>query len=210
NADLSLQGELLNDMEDIDKAALELVVSVPNFRFKDTTSPLTLERVMRNALVAANPTFASRSNEFSNSNYSRQAGAWRGNPVDGTSTASIAPELGGVGGEQDLFVYSLGQFSLKRGSRATVPLWQNTVPMRRSYTLDLKPLRSRSGSQVEMAADGNPSPLKIQRNKIWHQLELANNSNLPWTTGAALSMRQNLPLGQDLLTYTPAGGCSLL
>jgi hypothetical protein len=211
-ADLSLQGEVLNEIEDIDKAALDLVVGVPNFRFKDTTSPLTLERVMRNALVAATPSFASRANEFSNSQYSQQVGAWRGREVEGSTTASIAPELGGTGGEQDLFVYSLGQFSLKRGSRSTVPLWQNTVPMRHIYTLDLKPTRSRSGAQIDIAHDGNPnpSPLKLQRNKVWHQLELANNSNLPWTTGAALSMRQNLPLGQDLLTYTPPGGCSLL
>ncbi|HEV8378046.1 MAG TPA: hypothetical protein VGP99_04290, partial [Tepidisphaeraceae bacterium] len=210
-ADLALQGEVLNEIEDLDKAALDLVVGVPNFRFKDTISPLTLERVMHNALVAAQPSFAMRSNEFSNSQYTQQAGAWRGREVEGTSAASMAPELAGAGGEQDLFVYSVKEFSLKKGSRATVPLWQNTVPMRHVYTLDLRPIRSRSGhGQVEPQPGVNPSPLKIAQNKIWHQLELANNSALPWTTGAALSMRQNLPLGQDLLTYTPVGGCSLL
>src|SRR6266850_17444 len=140
-ADLALQGEVLNEIEDLDKAALDLVVGVPNFRFKETVSPLTL----------------------------------------------------------------------KQGSRATVPLWQNTVPMRHVYTLDLRPVRSRTGTgHVDALPGVNPSPLKIAQNKIWHQLELANNSALPWTTGAALSMRQNLPLGQDLLTYTPVGGCSLL
>jgi hypothetical protein len=210
-ADLALQGEVLNDIEDIEKAALDLVVGVPNFRFKETTSPLTLERVMRNALVAAQPGFAARSNEMSNSIYSQQAGAWRGREVEGASAASMAPELAGSGGEQDLFVYSVKQFSLKKGSRATVPLWQNTVPMRHVYTLDLRPIRSRGGhGHVEPQPGVNPSPLKFAQNKIWHQLELANNSALPWTTGAALSMRQSLPLGQDLLTYTPVGGCSLL
>jgi hypothetical protein len=210
-AELSLQGEILNEIEDVEKAALDLVVGVPNFRFKETISPLTLERMMRNALTAAQPGLAMRNNEFGNANYSQQAGAWRGREVEGQSTASIAPELSGSGGEQDLFVYSVKEFSLKRGSRATVPLWQNTVPMRHVYTLDLKPIRSRNGHGIVEAQPGaNPSPLKIAQNKIWHQLELANNSNLPWTTGAALSMRQNLPLGQDLLTYTPVGGCSLL
>ena len=38
-ADLALQGEVLNEIEDIDKAALDLVVGVPNFRFKDTAFP---------------------------------------------------------------------------------------------------------------------------------------------------------------------------
>ncbi len=213
-ADLALQGEVLNEIEDLDKAALDLVVGVPNFRFKETVSPLTLERVMRNTLIAATPGVGMRNNEFSNSlnaNYSQQAGAWRGREVEGTSSASMAPELGGAGGEQDLFVYSVKEFSLKKGSRATVPLWQNTVPMRHIYTLDLKSIRSRAGTgHVDAQPGNNPSPLKIATNRIWHQLELANNSALPWTTGAALSMRQNLPLGQDLLTYTPAGGCALL
>src|SRR4051812_18262067 len=196
-ADLALQGEVLNEIEDLDKAALDLVVGVPNFRFKETISPLSLEKMMRNTLTAAQPGLGLRNNEFGNSlnaNYSQQAGAWRGREVEGTSTASMAPELSGSGGEQDLFVYSVKEFSLKRGSRATVPLWQNTVPMRHVYTLDLKPIRSRNGSgHIEPQPGANPSPLKIATNKIWHQLELANNSGLPWTTGAALSMRENLP-----------------
>jgi len=212
-ANLALQGEVLNEIEDLDKAALDLVVGVPNFRFKETISPLTLEKVMRNALIVAQPGLAMRNNEFGNSvnaNYGQQAGAWRGREVEGTTTASMAPELG-AGGEQDLFVYSVKEFSLKKGSRATVPLWQNIVPMRHVYTLDLRSVRSRTGAgSVDGQPGSNPSPLKISTNKIWHQLELANNSNLPWTTGAALSMRQNLPLGQDLLTYTPSGGCALL
>jgi hypothetical protein len=213
-AELSLQGEILNESEDLEKAALDLVVGVPNFRFKDTISPLTLERMMRNALTMPHPGLAMRNNEFGNSlnaNYSQQAGAWRGREVEGGSAAAMAPELSGAAGEQDMFVYSVKEFSLKKGSRGTVPLWQNTVPMRHVYTLDLRPIRSRSGSShVEPQQGANPSPLKIATNKIWHQLELANNSTLPWTTGAALSMRENLPLGQDLLTYTPVGGCSLL
>jgi hypothetical protein len=45
---------------------------------------------------------------------------------------------------------------------------------------------------------------------VWHQLELTNNTKVPWTTGAALTMRDSLPIGQDLLTYTAVGGCALL
>jgi len=41
---------------DIRVAALDLVVGVPNFRFKDVVSPLTLERVMRQALQETAPT----------------------------------------------------------------------------------------------------------------------------------------------------------
>jgi hypothetical protein len=148
-AELALQGEVLNEIEDLDKAALDLVVGVPNFRFKDNISPLTLERMMRNTLAQAAVNLGMRNNEMGNSmsaNYSQAAGAWRGREVEGTSVASMAPELAGSGGEQDLFVYSMNKFSLKKGSRATVPLWQNTVPMRHIYTLDLHSVRGRNGA----------------------------------------------------------------
>src|SRR5258705_9581040 len=127
-AELALQGEVLNEIENLENAALDLVVGVPNFRFKDNISPLTLERMMRNTLAQAAPNLAMRNNEFGNSlgaQYSQAQGAWRGREVEGTSVASMAPELSGSGGEQDLFVYSMNKFSLKKGSRATVPLWQN-------------------------------------------------------------------------------------
>src|SRR3954465_470034 len=161
-AELALQGEVLNEIENLENAALDLVVGVPNFRFKDNISPLTMERMMRNTLAQAAPNLGMRNNESGNAlwaNYSQAQGAWRGREVEGTSVASMAPELAGSGGEQDLFVYSVKEFSLKKGSRATVPLWQNSVPMRHVYTLDLRPTRSRSGSShVEPQPGANPSP----------------------------------------------------
>ena len=52
---LSLQGEVANDAEDINNTTLNLVVGVPNFRFKGTPSPLVLEATLRNALAEAAP-----------------------------------------------------------------------------------------------------------------------------------------------------------
>jgi hypothetical protein len=56
----------------------------------------------------------------------------------------------------------------------------------------------------------NRSPLRLSGNKVWHQLELTNHSDVPWTTGAAMLLRAFLPLGQELLTYTPRGGRTLV
>ncbi|MEZ6185636.1 MAG: hypothetical protein R3F62_11580 [Planctomycetota bacterium] len=41
--------------------------------------------------------------------------------------AELAPELAGADGQQDLFVYRVGAFSLARGARASVPLWDQDV-----------------------------------------------------------------------------------
>ena len=210
-ASLALQGEIINDNEDLADAGVDLVVGVPNFRFKDVVSPLILERTLRNLPAASgdnNLNNMLQSQVAFNNSYRSTGGGEAPNP-------GLPAELAaGSGGEQDLFVYPLENFSLAREGRATAALWQNTVPVRNVYTYEIKARRNRlSGGQV--LAEGNPSgnpngPNRIVLNQIWHQLELTNTSQVPWTTGAAITMRDNLPLGQDLLTYTSVGGKTLL
>jgi len=219
-ADLALQGEIVNDLEDIDHAAVDLVVGVPNFRFKQIVSPLTLERAMRSTLVAVD----NNRNDFSNGQYGMlqvtnqtiqsnfvQMPAVRELPA--MQPPAGPGELAGAG-EQDLFVYPLKDFSLAKGARASMPLWQNAVPLKHLYTFDLKTRRSRStGGKLDLGDNpggSTSSPLQLAMNRIWHQLELTNDSTTPWTTGAALMLKGNLPLGQDILTYTSPGSSTLL
>ncbi|MHC4220092.1 MAG: hypothetical protein ACYSU7_16730, partial [Planctomycetota bacterium] len=214
---LSLQGEILNEVEDIDGAVFDLVVGVPNFRYKGTISPLSLERVMVDALRQNAPGLMGQ--RMGNASFSQRAGEWRGDdgrpaPAGGGGMAALASELTAAG-EQDLFVYSVERMSLARGARATVSLWQSNVPLRHLYTMDVDIVRDRhSGARIRSSRapnePGNPSPLRLAENEVWHQLELANTSDVPWTTGPAMLMRSFLPLGQELLTYTPLGGRSLV
>ncbi|HTN74712.1 MAG TPA: hypothetical protein VL096_05675, partial [Pirellulaceae bacterium] len=54
-ASLALQAEILNEAEPLVEVPLDIVVGVPNFRFRQLPSPLTLETVLRNALQVAEP-----------------------------------------------------------------------------------------------------------------------------------------------------------
>jgi hypothetical protein len=56
------------------------------------------------------------------------------------------------------------------------------------------------------AGAGVASPLVLSTNQVWHQVELTNNTKVPWTTGAAMLMQGGRPLSQELLTYTSPGG----
>lgn len=210
-ADIVLQGEILNEAEDITGAAVDLVVGVPNFRFKQTISPLSLERTLRQALAVAHPNLMR--NDHSNSTLSQSAGEWRGRAAGhGEGALNLAPELS-AGGHQDLFVYSAKNLTLAKGARATLPLWQSSAPLRHLYTMEVKmnrDARSGSANYGNPEQDQNASPLKLAENKVWHQFELGNNTQAPWTTGAALIVKNLLPLGQELLTYTPSGGVCLL
>jgi hypothetical protein len=118
----------------------------------------------------------------------------------GGGVPSVPSELAGTaGGAQDLFVYKLPPLTLNVGERAMVPVLSAEIPCRHVYTWDVR--LQRSGS----AASGQ-SPMKLVKNEVWHQLELTNTTNLPFTTGAALILDGRQPIGQDLLTYTSVGG----
>ncbi len=204
---LTLQAEILNEAEDIDGAQLDLVVGFPNFRFKGVVSPLSLEATLRNALEQAAPGLMSQqlaNVQFRNRAGERQQEADQGLPQ---APAEIA-----ASGEQDLFVYSMGAFSLRKGSRAAIPVWEQRVDRRHLYTLDIEVARdSRSGSEsTELPGSPTGSPLRKLPFQVWHQLELANAGKSPWTTGAILMMQGALPIAQELLTYTSIGGKALV
>jgi hypothetical protein len=70
-AAVSLQAELLNEAEDLTDVPVDIVVGVPNFRFRGTPSPLVLEATLRNALAEAAPDLMGNAgNSLSNAMYS--------------------------------------------------------------------------------------------------------------------------------------------
>ncbi len=207
-ARLTLQAEILNEAEDIEGAALDLVVGFPNFRFKEVVSPLSLEGALRNALEQAAPGLMSQ--QLANVQFRNRAGEWQGDREEAALPQAPADIV--ASGEQDLFVYSLGSFSLKKGARAAVPVWEQKVDRRHLYTLDVPVTRDPRGGSESTMFEGSPtgSPLRKLPFQVWHQLELANAGKNPWTTGAILMMQGALPLAQELLTYTSMGGKALV
>ncbi len=215
-ANLALQGEVLNEALDLEDVALDLVVGVPHFKFRETVSPLSLETHLRNALQRAAPQLMGQmASNMSHTQFRTRAGEVH--VPRSTTTMDIAPELAS-GGSNDLFVYSIPKLSLTRGGRATIPLWQQNVPLRHLYTLDISLGRDARGGKTfvrggQVSGRGRTTgdtPIDTANHVVWHQLELSNQSDVPWTTGPALTMRGLLPLGQDMLTYTSVGEKSLL
>lgn len=205
-ATLWLQGEVVNDLEDLSGTKLDLVAGVPNFRFGDSVSPLSLESVLRESMGRQQ---ISLGQTLSNAAFRDARGA-----VRAQSNEPGAPPVPGelvAAGEQDLHVYSLGEVTLKKGARASVPVWNAKAAVRHVYTLDLKLGKiGRAEPQYSNPADrpGGPagdSPLGLLKNRVWHQVELTNAGASPWTTGPALVMNGTMPISQDLLTYTSKG-----
>jgi hypothetical protein len=207
-ADLVMQAEILNEAEDLTKVALDLVVGVPNFRFKEVVSPLALLASLVNPLTAVAPQLMGQFTNTAASNllFAQRAGEVRQPPAQATPGAAVPalPPALAAEGAQDLFAYEVPRLSMRAGERAMIGLVSADVPLRHIYTWDIRLNRS----NVESLPTGGKksSPIKILENEVWHQVELTNKTNVPWTTGAALLVQGHLPLAQELLTYTPVGG----
>jgi hypothetical protein len=211
-ATVALQAELLNEAEDIGDAPIDLVVGVPNFRFRGTPSPLVLEATLRNALAEAAPNLmGNSSSQLSNAMYSQRSGEFRREQAEANAVPEGVVNLPGeltAAGAQDLFVYSLPKLTLNKGERMAVPIFTAEVPYRDLYTWDVRVQKADNDAAPDNA---NPaptgssahSPLALSTNEIWHQIVLTNNTRLPWTTGAVMIVQGNQPLAQELLTYTP-------
>lgn len=204
-AEISMQAEILNEAEDLLDMPLDIVVGVPNFRFRTNVSPLVLEATLQNALVRAAPNLMGQfRNSMSNSLYSQRSSevrrrAAQANAAAGAGTVQLPNELTATGA-QDLFVYNLPKLRLRKGERAAVPIMSTTVPYRDVYTWNLHVRRHDIATAP--SGSGIRSPLTLSQNKVWRQIELTNNTKLPWTTGAAMIMQGRQPLAQELLTYT--------
>jgi hypothetical protein len=204
-ARMVMQAEILNEAEDLSGVDAALVVGVPNFRFKDVVSPMSLEATLRNTLQQAAPQLMSQS--MSNVLLSQQVADVRPmaggtEPSTGANVPAIPSELAG-GGSQDLFLYRVPALMLRAGERAAIPLVSARVPFRHIYTWDVR--LTRSGTEAVPGRGKHASPVRLLKNEVWHQIEVSNDTDVPWTTGAALIMDGYLPVAQELLTYTSIG-----
>ena len=203
-ADVSLQAEVLNEAEDLAGAPVDFVVGLPTFRFKEVSSPLTLERALRQALAVVAPDLDNSlgmQQSFGNVYQDPRARRLRPAPEGaGDEQFSLVEKAMGGSEVQDLFFYSAPSLTLGRGERAAVGLFHARVPVRHIYTWEPRLPHGAAGPM-----GGSGSPLRPEVNEVWHQLVLENRSPVPWTTGPALVLDAGRPVGQDLITFTPPG-----
>lgn len=204
-ADIAMQAEILNEAEDLVHAPVDIVVGVPNFRFRSVPSPLILEQKLRNALNQAAPQIMGQfRNDMSNALFTQRAGEIHRSTAQParqpeSTTIQLPSELTAARA-QELFVYSLNELTLRKGERAAVPIFTTQAPYRDVYTWGVHV--KRNDIATAPSGSGVQSPLVLSKNEVWRQIELTNTTNVPWTTGAAMIMQGHQPLAQELLTYT--------
>ena len=207
-----LQATVLNEMVDLTNVTLQLVVGVPSFYFKDTIDPIALHETAAQ-LSQFFQTEPGRGGSAFASNFGNAIAAQQVQPRMGgyrvsTSSEANIPALPEGARNEDLYVFTIHNFSLRKGDRVVLPILETTVPYADVYTLELP-----FAPPPEMMRNyGSPPQNELARlfaaPKVMHKVRLTNESAQPFTTAPALMLREGKVISQGLMTYTAAGASS--
>jgi hypothetical protein len=186
-AKIELEGMLLNDLADMKDADVYFVVGVPSFLFQNQISPLSLGGAFGG--ITNNLSGSLGNNFASNAIMTKTT---EESLVAASPTASGEEQVGSSSATQ-LFLYEGKQVDLKKGERMSMKLFSLTVPCSEVFEWTLND-------------DGNNSAA----NQIWYGLKLKNSTTMPWTTAPAVAFYDWKPIGQNLMTFTPAGSENVL
>ncbi|MBI3948079.1 MAG: hypothetical protein HY321_19335 [Armatimonadetes bacterium] len=204
-ADLTLQATLLNEMTDLQGVTANLVIGVPTFTFKDTVDPMALQQTLAR-LSQYFQTDSQAAGALSNAIMTQAARATevrRERPVEG---GDLGPEVAGSGQNEDLFLFTVKNVSLKRGERMVVPVSEYALKYRDVFTLEVP-----FGPPAELRRSVNTSQqAELERllnaPRVMHVARIGNTGKHPLTTAPALIVAGERVLGQGMMTYTSAGG----
>ncbi|MBI5851678.1 MAG: hypothetical protein HZB39_11735 [Planctomycetes bacterium] len=199
-ASVQLQASLVNDLIDLDRATVHLVIGVPKFEFEGLVDPISLQQEVA-AVSVRLPSFSVNSNLLSNSLMTQSAG------YVGGDQGAQAPDTNVGSGEsnEDLFVFTLRDITLKKGERLAVPISTFELAYRDVYTLDVPfapPMEIRQGLQSDRMLE---LARQLAAPKAMHVLRLKNLSTAPLTTAPALVLSKGRALAQGRMRYTPIG-----
>lgn len=212
NAVVQLQATFLNELADLDDVAVNLVIGVPTFTFKDTVDPMALQQTLaqlsqyfQNDTSLQNRPLAYNFSNAIMSQQPRMADFRAPEPGGGAAGGGLGPEIGDSTKSEDLFVFSVQHVTLKKGERLVLPVAEFTLSYRDVFTLELPfvpPPEVRGNfntdQQRELARLFNAP-------KVMHKVRLANHSRYPLTTAPALILREGRVLAQGMMTYTAIG-----
>jgi hypothetical protein len=211
-AQVKLQATLLNELADLEDATVQLVIGVPSFYFKETVDPMALQETAAQLSsffqTSPAPGRAGRASVFASNfdnSFMTQVARMGDYRAEGGPAGGGGPDLPEGTKNEDLFVFTVKNVTLKRGSRMVLPLAEYTVPYEDAFVLDLPfappPEMARnlnSQQQAELAR-------LFSAPKVMHKARLANKSAYPFTTAPALVLREGRVLSQGLMTYAAPG-----
>lgn len=199
---LTMQAAVVNEAEDIETEALNLVAGVPNFKYA-TTVHRFIKFLIANAgdfeysitPQAGLSNFSLDNSVLSNVSYQMLNDRTEvGNTTTTTTTMEDNVDGGSV---EDLYYYTLKNIQLKRGERALYDVFSLEIPIEHIYETELPE------NSVQYSTSYT---VDETTHKVKHNLKLKNTGSHVWTSGSILVLNNEdgrlSPISQDALKYT--------
>jgi hypothetical protein len=202
-AKLSAKATVMNEVMDFDKVSCELVTGFPNIAFSEVVGPESMSEKLADFLGSLSRGRSETGNRSRNQMMQQQAvlGNMAGGGGDDFALPAYSTPEKGTNAE-DLFLYPVKEFSLKKGETATLPLFSAAMPYKHLYTWDIEDLVDNSEQYQYNSRSHSDRP---PEEEIWHSCRLTNTLSMPLTTAAAEFTSDGAFIGQDLCYYTAPG-----
>jgi hypothetical protein len=214
-ARLTAKALVINEVADLEGAHLDLVTGFPNIRHADISSPVAMSLSLAeflNALERGRDEtgephgFVGRQQVLAvRSDGEPEIGNVPQIYEPGTGAAPYSTARAGAEAE-DLFLYPVEGFSLRRGETAYLPLFTAEVPYEHIYVWKIPDLLGRE----ERLHEEERRLGRRFAEEVWHSSRLSNTMKLPWTTAPAQFVTGGQIVGQDLCFYTAPGAKSTI
>lgn len=200
-ARISGKAVIVNDACVLEDVAVQLVTGFPHLEFADVVAPMAMKENLAKFLQALSKGESERVRaDIMYNVMTQQRASYRGRretPMPAYGAADVGQTA------EDLFLYPAGPIDLGRDEVAYVPLFTESIPYEHIYQWDIPDYVDEDG---RYQYDQNRQGQQQQEQVVWHSLRLTNATRMPWTTAPGETVKNGVILGQDTVSYTPAGG----
>lgn len=200
---LSLNANVLNDVEDLSNVDLNLAVGIPVFKYSTIAAPLVSnDRVIDLINKINNPNKGSSGANRYGIN-SQAEFTLHNLPVAEVYGNSQYPSAEGED-DDDIFLYQLKDVDMKIGDRLNFNITEFEADFKDVFTADL-PTNDHFTSSSRSNKEGQKAT------NVWHSVKFRNKADVPLTTGTVFFKKQKestdsaMPISQEKLDYTPVG-----
>lgn len=201
-ARLSAKATIINEVADMDDIHLSLITGYPNIRFGEVNDPVAMSQDLGGFLKALSAGRSEPNMQFSNAMTAQVAyGGMIGAESNANSLTLAYPEAQDGVISEDLFLYPIEHFTLRRGETACMPLFTAEMPYKHIYIWKIPDMLDENERyNRNFSKDVHATP-----EEVWHCCRIVNNMNIPWTTSAAEFVKNGQFTGQEICYYTPSG-----
>ncbi|MGB1205584.1 MAG: hypothetical protein ACPG5B_08065 [Chitinophagales bacterium] len=191
NLELILKANIVNDVEKLINANINLVVGIPHFKYGDVIEPLVSDINVLDFIANIknldnnNASFQNMSNGFTSQVLNKQ-------------NENYNYDLNTKVATDGIFLYQLKGIDLEKSSNASLEILKTNSTYKNVYIAKL-------GANYNSSYYGKDKA----DNFVWHALSFKNNTDVPLTTGTAFFKKYNkptqtsIPLSQNELNFTP-------